>query len=424
MTTARTVIALAVLALALGASAGPSEAASDQPGRQLRAAIHDFFTPPRRSKRAKAKQERAAKPDQADRAKPKQERAAKPAQTDGQAKAASAREKAIAVATDASVAAREAKPAAKASRPTQAKDRGRTEREAQLPAAKDSAPAAKDAAPAAKDTGPPAARQTAPAPKEALPAKPHGRPAKTAALPPATEAAKDAKPDVEEPETPPAPSACQLRLTDELAVLQVLAPIKTEQCAVDDVVRLDAVVAKDGRRVAMSPPATLRCTMAEAVVHWVRDELAPAVPEFGAPLKAVSIDTSFECRSRNRIKGAKLSEHGNANAIDVRTITLANGKSFDLTNSAVDKALRERVKQGACARFTTVLGPGSDGYHENHIHLDFIQRRGGYRMCQWDVRDIADVRPMPRERPPEAPPRTASTDKPSDAGADKPKARN
>jgi hypothetical protein len=37
-------------------------------------------------------------------------------------------------------------------------------------------------------------------------------------------------------------------------------------------------------------------------------------------------------------------------------------------------------------------------------------------MCQWDVRDVADVRPMPRERPAEAPPRTAS--------ADKPKARN
>jgi hypothetical protein len=410
-----------VLTLAFVASAGPGEAAKDQPMRQLRAAIHDIFTPPRRGKRSKAKQERAAKPDQGsegpakskqDRAakpdqssyrpaKTKQDRAAKPDQTDRPARTATAREKALAVATGASVAAREAKPA-KASRTTHAKDKDRTEREGRLPAAKDTAPAAKQAAP-----GPA---------KETLPAKPPGRPAKTAALPPAAETpAKDAKAgDDAEPEIPPAPSACQLRLTEELAVLQVLPPIKTEQCAVDDVVRLESVVAKDGRRVAMSPPATLRCTMAEAVVHWVRDELAPA--EFGAPLKSVSIDTSYECRSRNRIKGAKLSEHGNANAIDVRTVTLTNGKVLGLTDMAVDKALRERIKQGACSRFTTVLGPGSDGYHESHVHLDFIQRRGGYRMCQWDVRDVADVRPMPRERPPEAPPRTAS--------ADKPKARN
>jgi hypothetical protein len=394
MTTARTAITLAVLALALGASTGPGEAANDQPMRQLRATIHDIFTPPRRSKRSKAKQERAAPPA---------------AKSEAPEPRASAREKALAVGTDASLAAGEAKQAA---RPSRAKDR-RPEREARLPTAKDAAPAAKQAAPTARE----AAKEAAQAAKEALPAKPHGRPAKTAALPPAAEpGAKDTPADTAEPEIPPSPSACQLRLTEELAAIQVLPPIKTEQCAVDDVVRLDSVVAKDGRRVAMSPPATLRCTMAEAVVHWVRDELAPAAPEAGAPLKALSIDTSYECRSRNRIKGAKLSEHGNANAIDVRTVTLTNGKTLGLTDMGVDKALRERIKAGACARFTTVLGPGSDGYHESHVHLDFIQRRGGYRMCQWDVRDVADVRPMPRERPAEAPPRTAS--------ADKPKARN
>ena len=46
-----------------------------------------------------------------------------------------------------------------------------------------------------------------------------------------------------------------------------------------------------------------------------------------------------------------------------------------------------RLRDSACHRFTTVLGPGSDGYHEAHIHLDLIERRQGYRMCQWDVRE-------------------------------------
>ena len=83
---------------------------------------------------------------------------------------------------------------------------------------------------------------------------------------------------------------------------------------------------------------------------------------------------------------------------------------MSFTDIADDKDARERLRQAACARFTTVLGPGSDGYHENHIHLDVIVRRGGYRICQWDVRDaesIASVVPLPPERPASAPPRTA-----------------
>ena len=41
----------------------------------------------------------------------------------------------------------------------------------------------------------------------------------------------------------------------------------------------------------------------------------------------------------------------------------------------------------------TVLGPGSDGYHEEHIHLDLAERRNNYKVCQWDVR----VPPPPAE---------------------------
>jgi hypothetical protein len=395
----RTASAIAVLALALMASAGESAGANERPLRQLRATIHDIFSPPRRAKRAKVKQVRSAAPA--------------PRSDVPPANAVPAREKALAVAREVNVATREVKPASEArSRPAQAKDRTRSDREARRPAAKETAPAqAKERPRSEPQPKLPDAKAAAPAQPEPLPAKPRGRPAKSAALPPAHEPPADSKASVNkaDPAIPPMPSACQLRLTPELAAIQVLPPIKNDQCAVDDVVRLDAVMAKDGRRVAMNPPATLRCTMAEAVVHWVRDELAPAAPDLGAALKAVSVDTSFECRSRNRIKGAKLSEHGHANAIDVRTITLANGTAVTLTDIMVAKAARERIKQGACSRFTTVLGPGSDGYHETHVHLDLAERRGGYRMCQWDVRDIADVQPMPRERPADAPPRTAST---------------
>jgi len=65
------------------------------------------------------------------------------------------------------------------------------------------------------------------------------------------------------------------------------------------------------------------------------------------------------------------------------------------------------VLHSACTRFSTVLGPGSDWYHEDHIHLDLMERRGNYRICQWDVWDqLPQKAPLlPAERPEEAPPR-------------------
>lgn len=53
----------------------------------------------------------------------------------------------------------------------------------------------------------------------------------------------------------------------------------------------------------------------------------------------------------------------------------------------VAKGFRDELRESACHRFTTVLGPGSDGHHEAHIHLDLIERHQGSRMCQWDVRE-------------------------------------
>ena len=212
-------------------------------------------------------------------------------------------------------------------------------------------------------------------------------------------------PTVETPE-PALPSPCVLRLTADIAIVEPLPPIVAANgCGIDDPVRLSAVMSKDNVRIAVTPPATLRCTMAEAVAHWVRNDVAPIAATLGAPLGGVANFDSYECRGRNRVVGAKLSEHGKGNAIDIRALTLANGKSYELTDMQVDKDARERLKSSACARFTTVLGPASDGFHENHVHVDLAERRGGYRLCQWAVRDAAEIIPLPRERPPEAPPR-------------------
>jgi hypothetical protein len=200
--------------------------------------------------------------------------------------------------------------------------------------------------------------------------------------------------------TPIKPSACQLRLAKVATFKSVPVLIGAGECGATDAVVLDGVMLPDRAKVAISPPATLRCTTAEEVAAWLRDDIAPAVLKLGAPLRGLDNFDSYECRGRNRVRGATLSEHGRANAIDVRGFKLANGETIGLTDVNVAKAWRDGIRAGACTRFSTVLGPGSDGHHEEHIHVDLAERRGGYKICEWDVREpvaLADKKERPTE---------------------------
>jgi hypothetical protein len=209
------------------------------------------------------------------------------------------------------------------------------------------------------------------------------------------------RPPVEAPQAE-TPSACFLRLTASGGFAQAMPPIVGPgECGAEDVVTLHAIMLPERGRVAVTPPAILRCSTAEMFVRWVREDLSPAAAGLGAPLVAIDNFDSYECRGRNRVVGAQVSEHGHANAIDVRALVLGDKRHIDLTDTTVPKDFRIGIRASACARFTTVLGPGSDGYHENHIHVDLAQRHRGYRICQWDVRSPDDV-PLPRPRPPEA----------------------
>jgi hypothetical protein len=212
-------------------------------------------------------------------------------------------------------------------------------------------------------------------------------------------------------------SPCQSRLA-EIAVFKPLPPITGPgDCTATDVIALDVVLLADGHRIVLSPTATLRCPMAEAVTHWIRDDVAPTIAALGKSLRGVETLDSFDCRRRNGMKDAKISEHGRANALDVRAFKLANGATIELTDASVAKPLREKLRQSACARFSTVLGNGADAYHDSHVHLDLIERSNNYRICQWDVLDVTEtaalvakkaamaaasipeVVPLPRSRP-------------------------
>jgi hypothetical protein len=193
------------------------------------------------------------------------------------------------------------------------------------------------------------------------------------------------------PKSDPAPSPCQMGLR-ELASFKPAPPITGPgECTASDVVTLDAILLPDKTRAVVSPPATLRCPMAEALAQWIINDVAPAIAASGTSLRNIETLASFNCRPRNGIAGAPVSEHGRANALDVRAFGVTGGAVVELTSASAAKPLREKLRESACGRFNTVLGNGADAYHESHVHIDLMERNNNYKMCQWEVLDPAEA---------------------------------
>jgi hypothetical protein len=155
---------------------------------------------------------------------------------------------------------------------------------------------------------------------------------------------------------------------------ETLAPIpaRVKGCGLADPVRVNEV---DG--VRLSPAATIDCTTAKALKSWISGALKPAAGRRG--VAEIKVAASYACRTRNNIRGAKISEHGRGKAIDIAAVVLGNGQVLDVLHDYrrdAGKMLRVAHK-AACGIFGTTLGPGSDGYHENHLHFDTASYRGG-----------------------------------------------
>ena len=149
------------------------------------------------------------------------------------------------------------------------------------------------------------------------------------------------------------------------------------------------VHAADHGRIRLSPPATLRCQMVPAVDSWVRNVVVPAAERhLGSPVTSLRVAASYSCRSINSKRGAKLSQHAFANALDISAFTLADGRVVTVKRGwrgwGSERAFLRAVHRGACRHFTTVLGPDADRYHHDHFHFDLARhgRTGTYRVCQ------------------------------------------
>lgn len=150
----------------------------------------------------------------------------------------------------------------------------------------------------------------------------------------------------------------------------------------------------------LKPEATLGCPMVAWTDDWIATAVQPAaIAWLGQSIKEIRTGGSYACRRRNHNPNARLSEHAYGNAIDVMSFVLADGNVVTVKGgwrgTEQEQGFLRDVFHGACQRFKTVLGPGSDALHYDHFHLDLAHHdaRGQRRYCKPQV--AAPQRPLP-----------------------------
>lgn len=209
--------------------------------------------------------------------------------------------------------------------------------------------------------------------------------------PPAPRPQAPPAPTAEAPSAVPAAEDCLASLTAAGFEIEPAEPpqVSNELCRIDTPVRLKAVPVptKPETAVRLDNQPILACHFAGPFGHWIGDLVTPLVAGIkGSELKAVQTGPGFECRNRNRAATGKLSAHAQGLAIDIAGFELANGTTLRIkpeANTARDPALAA-LRTAACGWFTTILGPGSDEAHHDHLHVDIEQHGSSerYRICQ------------------------------------------
>ena len=139
--------------------------------------------------------------------------------------------------------------------------------------------------------------------------------------------------------------------------------------------------------VAVKPAATLACPIVSALDRWLADSVQPAAMRwFGARVVEIKQISAYSCRGMNGNSYAHISEHAFGNALDIAGFTLADGRHISVKDGwkglPEEQGFLRDVQAAACQQFTTVLAPGSNVYHYDHIHVDLMRRASRRLICQ------------------------------------------
>ncbi|MET0172151.1 MAG: extensin family protein [Agrobacterium vaccinii] len=187
-------------------------------------------------------------------------------------------------------------------------------------------------------------------------------------------------------ENPEELKACLAELTQLGAQFKELPPIKGEEdgCGIASPIELSTVIPG----IKLEPEGTMRCEAALALAHWAKDVIVPTA-KIAMPDKNVTAfgnASTYICRNRNSAETGKISEHAKGSAVDIATMTFDKGEPLVMKprgeDGTMEGAFQRTITTAACLFFHTVLSPGSDATHQDHLHLDVLERKGGYLYCR------------------------------------------
>jgi hypothetical protein len=139
--------------------------------------------------------------------------------------------------------------------------------------------------------------------------------------------------------------------------------------------------------VAMNPTATLACPIVSELDRWLADTVQPSAMRWlGQRVVEIKQISAYSCRGMNGNPHSHISEHAFGNALDIAAFTLADGRRVTVKDGwrgmPEEQGFLRDIQAGACAHFTTVLAPGSNVYHYDHIHVDLMRRASRRLICQ------------------------------------------
>jgi len=210
--------------------------------------------------------------------------------------------------------------------------------------------------------------------------------------------AQDTSNDQSKP--PPAYQAACPALLDGRVTGKIMPPLSEGSCGEKSPLQITAI-----GTVRLGAPVILNCRMATALYDWLAVSNEVSLEFFGSALQTAAVSTSYQCRRRNNQPDGKISEHGFANALDILGFTLADGNRVTIAEDwpaqnyleeTVDAAavkpetptpsaqFLRTIRDAACERFTTVLGPEANAFHADHFHLDLgcHGKRCTYKICE------------------------------------------
>jgi len=140
----------------------------------------------------------------------------------------------------------------------------------------------------------------------------------------------------------------------------------------------------------VTPPATLACPIVSALDRWVGEGVQPAALHwFGSPVVTIKQISAYSCREMVGAASSHMSEHAYGNALDIAGFTLADGRNITVKDgwrgTPEEQGFLHDVQLYACETFNTVLAPGYNVYHYDHIHVDLMRRASERRPCRPDA---------------------------------------